>query len=159
MNHCFAGQDLFENPTLQFQRNTQYFALHEERHMIHGTLPYAKITILNPDASMVTGVVSGTRRLVGSPVKSQRKVAEKDQWLCWLGLFNWVVCPMTAPEEVCSGWKWQIRIESHSEVLEDHDASRKDSGKEGSIAGNRSKMRTWGASFRGLPKFEERTQN
>ena len=48
--------------------------------MITGILPYVKITSLNPDANMVTIVNSDILRLVGSPVKSQRKVVEKEQW-------------------------------------------------------------------------------
>ena len=50
-------------------------------HVIYGTLPCALITSLIPDASVVTVVISDTLRLMGSPVKSQRKVAEKDRWL------------------------------------------------------------------------------
>ena len=50
--------------------------------MIYGTLPYAKITNLSPDASMVTIVISDTLRLVVSPEKSERKVAGEDQAFC-----------------------------------------------------------------------------
>ena len=64
-----------------------------KRHVIYGTFLYAEITSLNPDASMVTVVISDTLRLVGSPGKRQRKEAEKDQWLRWQRIFNWFVCP------------------------------------------------------------------
>ena len=47
--------------------------------MITGILPDVKITSLNPDVNMVTIVNSDMLRLVGSPIKSQRKVVEKDQ--------------------------------------------------------------------------------
>ena len=49
-------------------------------------------------------------------------------------------------EKVNSAGKWKVGIESHSQVLEDHDASRKKLGKEESIAGNHSKLRTSGTS-------------
>ena len=69
------------------------------RRVISGTFPYAWITSLNPGASVVTVVISDTPRLVGSPVKSQRKVAEKDHWSYWKRLFSWVVCPKIALRE------------------------------------------------------------
>ena len=47
--------------------------------MTSGTLPGAWITSLNLDANMVTSVIVYTLRLLGSPVKSQRKVAQKDR--------------------------------------------------------------------------------
>ena len=43
-------------------------------------------------------------------------------------------------EDVDSAGKWKVGIESHSQVLKDHDASRKNSGKEGSTARNHSKV-------------------
>ena len=52
------------------------------RHVIYGTLPFAWITSLSPDARKVTVVISNTLRLVGSAVKSQRKVAEKGSVAC-----------------------------------------------------------------------------
>ena len=61
--------------------------------MITGIVPYVKITSLNLDANIVTIVNSDILRLVGGPVKSQRKVAEKDQLLYERRLYNWVVCP------------------------------------------------------------------
>ena len=45
--------------------------------MIYVTLPYAQITILNPDASVVTVVISDTLRLMDSPVKKSRKSGGK----------------------------------------------------------------------------------
>ena len=46
----------------------------------YGTLPYVKITSLNPDADMVTFVMSDTLRPADSPGKSQRQVLEKHRW-------------------------------------------------------------------------------
>ena len=47
--------------------------------------------------------------------------------------------------------KMKMVIKSRSQVLQDHDASRKNSGKEWSIAGSRAKMRK--------PKLDERTED
>ena len=49
------------------------------RRMIIGILPCVKITSLNRDANMATIVILDTLRLMVSPVKSRRKVVEKDQ--------------------------------------------------------------------------------
>ena len=49
-------------------------------------------------------------------------------------------------KESVLGRRWKLGTESHSEVLPDLDASRTNSGKEGSIAGNHSKMRISGTS-------------
>ena len=170
-NHPLLLQKARHRPS---EESLTYFALHEERvlrawkaenrvkisleerarnlHVSSGTLPCAWITSLNLDASMVTGVCFYTLSLVGSPVKSQRTLAEKDRWPHWRRLFN------IASEKVYSGGRWKIGIKSHSQVLEDHDASRKNSGNEWSTAGNHSKMRPSGASSVGS-KFEERMQN
>ena len=44
----------------------------------------------------------------------------------------------------------KIGIKLHRQVPKDHDASRKNSGKEGSIAGNHSKNANFRSEFRGL---------
>ena len=49
------------------------------RHVIIGVLPFVKITSLNRDATSVTNVCSDTLRLVGSAVKTRRKVVVKHQ--------------------------------------------------------------------------------
>ena len=49
------------------------------RRVFHDILPYVSITSLNPGANVVTVVKLDTLRVVGSPVKSQRKVVGKDQ--------------------------------------------------------------------------------
>ena len=46
-------------------------------HVIYGTLPCALIVSLNPDASLVTIVVSDILRLMGNPVKSSKKSGGK----------------------------------------------------------------------------------
>ena len=61
------------------------------RHVILGILPYVKITNLKRDANLATNVCSDTLRLNGSPIKSRRKVVEKDQWPYWRSLHCWVV--------------------------------------------------------------------
>ena len=48
------------------------------RRVIIGILPYVKITSLNRDANTATNVGLDTLRLMGGPVKSQRKAVEKD---------------------------------------------------------------------------------
>ena len=49
------------------------------RRVIIGIVPYAKITSLYRDARSATNVCSDILRLTGSPVKSRRKVVEKDR--------------------------------------------------------------------------------
>ena len=88
-------------------------------------------------------------RLVGSPVKSEKKGGAKGL-VALLKETIQLGCVLYEPsEKIDSAGKWKVGIESHSQVLEGHDASRKISGKEGSIAGNHSKVL----------KFEERTQD
>ena len=48
------------------------------RRAIVGTFPYVKITYLNRDANSATSVCSDTLRMMDSPVKSRRKVEQKD---------------------------------------------------------------------------------
>ena len=48
------------------------------RRVILGILPYVTITSLNRDANTATNVCLDTLRLMGGPVKSVRKVVEKD---------------------------------------------------------------------------------
>ena len=62
-------------------------------------------------------------------------------------LFNWVV--------VCSAGHWKFWIESHSQILEGHDAPRKNSGKKGGVMQKceRQGRIPW------APKFEDRTQD
>ena len=61
--------------------------------MIFGIVSHVKLTSLKRDANTATNVDSDALRLVGSPVKSRRKVVEKDQLLCcWRSLYYWVVC-------------------------------------------------------------------
>ena len=50
------------------------------RRAIVGILPYVKITNLNRDANSETSACSDILRMTDSPVKSRRKVVEKDQW-------------------------------------------------------------------------------
>ena len=52
------------------------------RRVIVGILPYVKITNLNRNANSATSASSDILRLTDSPVKSRRKVVEKDQWPC-----------------------------------------------------------------------------
>ena len=87
--------------------------------MIYDTSCVHKFTILKPDAIVVTGVISDTLRLVGSPLKSQRKVAQKGS----------VACVPRDPSEKVTLRKWNIEIESHSQTLEGHVASRIKIGK------------------------------
>ena len=99
---------------------------------------------------MVTVVNSDILKLMGSRVQGQRKVAEKDQ-----RLFNWVVCPKIVSRKVHSAENCKAWIKSRSQVLQDHDAPRKNSGKNGSIAGGHAKMQ-----FRGLQdsRIERKTK-
>ena len=73
----------------------------QNRLVISGTLPSRVLSsqVWIPAASMVTSVNFYTLRLVGSPVKSPRKMAQKDRWLHWKRLFNRFMCPMTALRE------------------------------------------------------------
>ena len=83
---------------------------------------------------------------MASPTKSQRKVAEKEQWPCWKRLFNCVVFPEIALRKGYSARNWKIGFQSRSQVLQDRAASCKNSGKKGSIAGSHAKMCTSGAN-------------
>ena len=60
------------------------------RRVIFGILPYVTRTKLNRDS-----VYSDTLSLMGSPVKSRRKVVEKDHLPSWRSPNNWVACPKT----------------------------------------------------------------
>ena len=53
--------------------------------------------------------------------------------------------PRLFARKVHSSGRWKVGIESHRLVLKDHDASRENSGKERSIAGNHSQVRATGA--------------
>ena len=94
---------------------------------------------------MVTSVISDTLRLVGSPVKSQRKVAQKDRWLYCKRLLNWVVCPMIVLREsrLCGKMESWDRITQSS------------SRRPRCVTQELGKRRV----HRRNPKFEERTQN
>ena len=50
------------------------------RLVTYGTSRMPTFTSLNPDTSLVTSFISDSVRRVGSPVKSQSKVAELDRW-------------------------------------------------------------------------------
>ena len=112
--------------------------------MIYGTLPCAEITCLNPDASMVTVLISDTLKLV-HPSSKSKKSARKGSVAVLKENIQWVVCPKNSPQKkVYSAGNWKIVLESHSQVLKDHDASRKNSANRGSIAGIYAKMCTSG---------------
>ena len=96
---------------------------------------------------MVTRVVPDTLRLVGRPSKKSKKSVGKGSVALLKETFQWgCVCPNT--EKVYSAERWEIGIESHNQILEDHDASCKNWRKEGSIAGNHSKNANLKSEFR-----------
>ena len=102
---------------------------------------------------MVTGVISYTLRLVGRPVKSRRKVAQKDRLIHTRSLYTWVVCvSKIAIRKKCIRRKFG-KLGSNHTVMFSKTTMRpvKIRGKEGSIAGNHSKVRTSGAKFKGSP--------
>ena len=86
------------------------------RRVVFGVLSYVKITSLYRDANSATNVSLDRLRLVGSPIKSQRKVLEKDQLLCWWSLYNWVVYPKVTLQESLFGKQenWDRIAPSHS---------------------------------------------
>ena len=103
----------------------------------------------HPPVCRATNVYSDALRLMDSPVKRRRKGVERisclTEGVCTIGL----CVPRLPSEKVYPAGSWKIGIEAHRQVLEGHDASRKHSGKQGSIAGNHSKLRTSGANSMG----------
>ena len=95
------------------------------------------VASLNPDASMVTVVNSHTLRLVCSPEKSKKRRRKRTS-----GFID---------RDYSVGGKMKNGNTSRSQVLQDHSASRKTSGKEGSIAGHHSIVRSSGSKIHGLP--------
>ena len=89
----------------------------------------------------------------------------KERWRKRIGGFierDYLIglCVLWFPSEnIDSARKWKVGIESHSQVLEGHDASRKNSGKEGSIAGNHSPKSEPQERNPWTPKFDERAQD
>ena len=104
------------------------------RRVIVGILPYVNITRLNRDADSATNVCSDTLRLMGSPVKGRRQVAERT--CCFTeGVFSFGLCVPSLPSEVDSAGNWKIGIESRSQIIQGHVAPRRQFGKrKGSIA-------------------------
>ena len=91
-----AEERVFQDWKAEQRVKTFWWESARNRRVIAGVLPYDSITSLNSDASMMTIVNSDILKLKGNAIKSQRKVAEKDQWTCWKKLFSWSVCPKIA---------------------------------------------------------------
>ena len=89
---------------------------------------------------MVTVVITDSLEADGQPVKSRRKVTEKDQWLYLIENIGMGCVSQEKPHKSLFRGKLEVGINSSSQVLEDHDASRKNSGKKGSLTGNHTKM-------------------
>ena len=87
---------------------------------------------------MVTSVISDTLRLVGSPVKNQKKKSGGKGSVALLKETKQLCCVShdSPQKQSILLEKRKIGINLHGQVLEGHDASRKYSGKEGSVAGN-----------------------
>ena len=59
---------------------------------------------------------------MGSPVKSQEKVAQKDRWIYLKETVQSGCVSLGSPQGKSILWgKWKVVIASHSQVLRDHD--------------------------------------
>ena len=117
----------------------------QNRCVTSGTLPCANITSLNPDACMVTSVSFLHTEAGGQPSKKSKKGGSRGSLALLQENIQFGCVSHDGPQRKSvlreNGKVW---IELHSQFLKEHEASRENTGKERSIAGNHSQVRTSG---------------